>query len=293
MPAVNANVLFTHTVDFFDTVGRWSILLYNNHQCSVPGFPRAGAYRSDGPACGLITGRRSFFHPFVRYLTLASSLIVLALCTVLGILFYYNYSNHDCGDIAYYLSAFHTMQWALPWRHTYDTHPFLSHHSEFLCVPLSWLFQAIPYPWFLLLLQSLLVASAWFLLRLWLLKTIADAAIAEYPLLCIRMFTGMRRSLAHGISWGKRGIALSGAYRDLLVRSPLEAFCHCTVNPSYGKGNFRRYRNRHRRFCVCNKAKPPLVRPAFGRGAFVWFVSEIPLFSLYARQFKLLLCNDV
>src|SRR5882724_6938440 len=103
----------------------------------------------------------------MRWLPVSLSLLFLSLYTALGLILYYNFSSYSWGDIGAYLSAFDKSTGWLPGINNWCGLPHLAMHSEFLCIPLGWLFKAAPYAATIQLVQAACSFLAWFLFRSW------------------------------------------------------------------------------------------------------------------------------
>ncbi len=124
--------------------------------------------------------QQRFFYLTSRWLPFGLSLIAIIGIAFLGMMYYFNYSNFDQGDIGCYLSAFWNQHHGVPGMNALWGKPILAMHSEFFIIPVSWLFQLWPTAQWLLIMQTGIVFFAWILLRKWLVRSLPDPVSAEW-----------------------------------------------------------------------------------------------------------------
>ena len=114
-----------------------------------------------------------------QWLPFSLSICVLTFLTGLGIFEFINYSGYFGGDFGIYLSTFHNSGWLLG-REYLSGRQFLGLHSEFLCIPVGWIFKLAPWPVTIQLVQMACSLWAWALLRSWILKRSEDKVFGEW-----------------------------------------------------------------------------------------------------------------
>jgi uncharacterized membrane protein len=108
------------------------------------------------------------------------SVLIIAFYEASGLLLYSSYSKYSWGDIGAYLSAFRTSTGWLPGLNNQDCMPHLAHHSEFLLIPLGWIYKLAPYPATIQLAQAAASVIGWMLFRSWIRRRSEDKAAAEW-----------------------------------------------------------------------------------------------------------------
>lgn len=114
------------------------------------------------------------------WIPVSLSILVIAGFAGMGILAVANFSNFDWGDISCYLSSFRNSEGLFPGTNVISGRPLLAHHSEFLAIPVGWIFRLAPGPLVLQLIQAASALGAWALLRSWLVRRAADRMTGEW-----------------------------------------------------------------------------------------------------------------
>ena len=165
----------------------------------------------------------------LRWLPIILSILTVAAFTAMGMLEYANYSNYDSGDIIHYLAPFYTSTGWLPGAVPLSGRAMLALHSEFLCIPIGWLYKLAPWPMTILIAQGVSSLTAWVLFRNWLVKRSADKVSAEWLAFGFALApctVGILLKGFHGVALGLPFLVLSAtAYYDGKWRKFLISLC--------------------------------------------------------------------